>query len=58
MNKAQSEVEYIKAARELQDVVRAGVERARKKAGVSGAAPASGAGAGGGGVDMNNPLLR
>ena len=54
MNKAQSEVEYIKAARELQEVVRAGVERARKKAGVSGAAPA----AGGGGVDMNNPLLR
>ena len=41
MNKAQSEVEYIKAARELQEVVRAGVERARKKAGVSAAAPAA-----------------
>ena len=55
MNKAQSEVEYIKAARELQDVVRAGVERARKKAGAGGAAVPA---AGGGGVDMNNPLLR
>jgi hypothetical protein len=31
MNKAQSEVEYVKAARELQEVVRKGVERARKK---------------------------
>jgi hypothetical protein len=30
MNKAQSEVEYVKAARELQEVVRKGVERARK----------------------------
>jgi hypothetical protein len=29
MNKAQSEVEYVKAARELQEVVRKGVERAR-----------------------------
>lgn len=49
MNKAQSEVEYIKAARELQDVVRAGVERARAKAqrggGATPAAPAAGAGA-------------
>lgn len=57
MNKAQSEVEYIKAARELQDVVRKGVERARAKAGQSGAASAPGA-AGADGVDMNNPLLR
>lgn len=56
MNKAQSEVEYIKAARELQEVVRAGVERARKKAGVRGATPT--APSGGGGVDTNNPLLR
>ena len=58
MNKAQSEVEYIKAARELQDVVRAGVERARKKAGAGGAASPGAPAAGGGGVDMNNPLLR
>ena len=35
MNKAQNEVEYIKAARELQEIVRKGVERARAKAGVA-----------------------
>lgn len=53
MHKSQSEVEYVKAARELQEIVRNGVERARKRAGVGGAAaPASGD------VDMNNPLLR
>jgi hypothetical protein len=57
MNKAQSEVEYVKAARELQDIVRKGVERARAKAGGGAAAPAPGA-AGADGVDMNNPLLR
>jgi hypothetical protein len=45
MNKAQSEVEYVKAARELQEVVRKGVERARAKAGV---APGGGGTAGGG----------
>ena len=45
MNKAQSEVEYIKAARKLQEVVRKGVERARAKAGV---AAGGGAAAGGG----------
>ena len=49
MNKAQSEVEYIKAARELQEVVRNGVERARKKAGAGGAAPA--------GAPMNPSLM-
>lgn len=41
MNKAQSEKEYVKAARELQDIVRKGVERAKAKAG--GAAPSGGA---------------
>jgi hypothetical protein len=50
MNKAQSEVEYVKAARELQEVVRKGVERARTKAGV---APGGGGAAGGG----SNPRL-
>jgi hypothetical protein len=50
MNKAQSEVEYVKAARELQEVVRKGVERARAKAGVA----AGGGGAAGGG---SNPRL-
>jgi hypothetical protein len=53
MNKAQSEVEYIKAARELQEVVRKGVERARKEAGVA----AGGGGAAGGAGDMNPRLL-
>lgn len=32
MNKASSEVEYIKAARELQDVLRSGVKKAKEKA--------------------------
>jgi hypothetical protein len=42
MNKAQSEREYMKAARELQDIVRKGVEKARAKAGVEApAAPAA-----------------
>ena len=50
MNKAQSEVEYVKAARELQEVVRKGVERARAKAGVA----AGGGGAAGG---ASNPRL-
>jgi hypothetical protein len=50
MNKAQSEVEYVKAARELQEVVRKGVERARTKAGVA----AGGGGAAGG---ASNPRL-
>jgi hypothetical protein len=51
MNKAQSEVEYVKAARELQEVVRKGVERARTKAGV---VPGGGGGAAGG---ASNPRL-
>jgi hypothetical protein len=50
MNKAQSEVEYVKAARELQAVVRKGVERARTKAGV---APGGGGTAG----SASNPRL-
>ena len=58
MNKAQSEVEYVKAARELQEVVRKGVERARAKAGVA----AGGGGAAGGGSNprllSNEELLR
>jgi hypothetical protein len=50
MNKAQSEVEYVKAARELQEVVRKGVERARTKAGVA-------AGGGGTAGGASNPRL-
>jgi hypothetical protein len=40
MNKASNEREYIAAARELQDIMRKGVERAKAKAG-GGAAPAT-----------------
>jgi hypothetical protein len=42
MKLAQSEVEYVKAAREFQEVVRTGVDNARKKFGAGGAAPAAG----------------
>ena len=52
MTLAQNEQEYIKAAREFQDIVRTGVQNAQRKAG--GAAAASGAG----GVDTSNPLLK
>lgn len=54
MKLAQSEGEYVKAAREFQEVVRTGVENARQKFGAGGAMPA----AGGAAVDMNNPLLK
>ena len=43
MKLAQSEVEYVKAAREFQEVVRTGVENARQKFGAGGA-PAAGGG--------------
>jgi hypothetical protein len=43
MKLAQSEVEYVKAAREFQDVVRTGVDNARKKFGAGGAPAAGGA---------------
>jgi hypothetical protein len=49
MRLAQDEKEYIKAAREFQDIVRTGVQNAQRKAG--GAAT-------GGGVDTSNPLLK
>ena len=49
MKLAQSEVEYVKAAREFQEVVRTGVENARRKFGAGGAPPAA--------VDTSNPLL-
>jgi len=48
MSTAQSETEFVKAAREYQDVIRRGVEVMQKKAGP----------AGGGSVDTNNPLLK
>jgi hypothetical protein len=54
MKLSQSEAEYVKAAREFQDIVRTGVNNARQKFGAGGAMPA----AGGAAVDMNNPLLK
>ena len=54
MKLAQSEDEYIKAAREFQDIIRTGVDNARQKFGAGGALPAGGAAA----VDTNNPLLK
>jgi hypothetical protein len=51
MSTAQSESEFVKAAREYQDVIRKGVEVMQKKAG---SAPA----AAGGAVDTSNPLLK
>lgn len=51
MSAAQSETEFVKAAREYQDVIRKGVEVMQKKAG---SAPA----AAGGAVDTSNPLLK
>lgn len=50
---SQSEDEFVKAAREYQDVIRRGVEVMQKKATAGGAAPA-----GGGAVDTSNPLLK
>jgi len=61
MNKAQNEVEYIKAARELQDIVRNGVERARAKARRGGAAAPAAPAAGAGGMNpaaMSDDELR
>jgi hypothetical protein len=52
MNKATSEAEYKAAARELQEVLRTGVNTMRAKAGQ----PSGGKG--GGGVDTSNPLLK
>jgi hypothetical protein len=57
MSIATSEDEYIRAALDLQDVVRAGVARAQARAAQSGGAPVAPA-AGGGGVDTSNPLLK
>ena len=42
MKLAQSEGEYVKAAREFQEIVRTGVENARQKFGAGGAMPAAG----------------
>ena len=51
MNKASSEREYVAAARELQDIMRKGVERAKTKAGGGASAAPSG---GGNVIDFNS----
>jgi len=53
---ATSESEFIRAAMDLQDVIRAGVQSAQAKAARAGGGRA--APSGGGGVDMSNPLLK
>jgi hypothetical protein len=59
MSTSTDEKEFIRAALDLQDVVRRGVENAQKRAtragGAGGATPGA---APAGGVDMNNPLLK
>jgi hypothetical protein len=55
MSLAQSENEFIRAAMDLQDVVRKGVQNAQAKASRAGGSRTS---TGGGGVDMSNPLLK
>ena len=52
MNKASNEKEYVAAARELQGILRTGMDRARIKAGD--VAPSGGGGGGGGVVDYNS----
>ena len=57
MNKASSEREYVAAARELQDILARGVERARAKAGGAAAVPSAAptaAPAAGGVIDFNS----
>jgi hypothetical protein len=53
MSISTDEKEFMSAARDLQEIIRKGVENAQRKAGSA----ARGAPAGGG-VDMNNPLLK
>jgi hypothetical protein len=55
MSTSTDEKEFIRAAMDLQDVIRKGVENAQKRAGRSGGTPSA---APAGGVDMNNPLLK
>jgi hypothetical protein len=59
MSIATNENEFVRAAMDLQDVVRKGVASAQRKAATaSSRAPGASAPAAGGGVDMSNPLLR
>jgi hypothetical protein len=59
MSIATSEEEYIRAAMDLQDVIRKGVANAQARAATAASrAPGASAPAAGGGVDTSNPLLR
>jgi hypothetical protein len=58
MSIASDEKEFIRAAMDLQDVVRKGVANAQAKAARAGSRNAPAPAAGGGGVDTNNPLLK
>ena len=59
MSIATNEDEFIRAAMDLQDVVRKGVANAQRKASTAASrAPGASAPAGGGGVDTSNPLLK
>jgi hypothetical protein len=53
MNKASNEKEYVAAARELQGVLRTGLERARTKAGETPTTPSATPSGGGGVIDFN-----
>ena len=54
MSTSTDEKEFIRAAMDLQDVIRKGVAEAQRKASRSGGAAPGAAGA----VDTNNPLLK
>ena len=54
MSIAQSEKEFMSAARDLQEVIRKGVANAQSRATRTGGAAPAAAGA----VDTNNPLLK
>ena len=55
MSTSTDEKEFVRAALDLQDVIRKGVENAQKRAARAGGAPGA---APAGGVDTNNPLLK
>lgn len=59
MSTSQSEDEFIRAAMDLQDIIRKGVENAQTRASRSSSrVPAAPAAPAAGGVDLNNPLLK
>jgi len=57
MSTSTDEKEFVRAAMDLQDVIRKGVANAQSRAARAGSGGGGGA-AGGGAVDTNNPLLK